>query len=587
MPIFFFNIVIFNAIKDYGQHLKISVVKSPTNDNNCLISFCPPFDINYFYNAKNNLTTILTDESSIEYRGTGYQLLVTNLHKDLFNQEKELYYYFESYGKINHYYLMVDPHNTKMAAVDVVFKKRCDAEKFFNENHKRDVFKCDTQVFVQNLFVFQKDFNKVMGLSNETRKQINPTFFETYDIICYAIDEKLKDDYNETYFGEWLQHFPMTHFKKLDLPTIGRVVLIKFEDPSCVDQLSDPSNFLYNNHQRYPLMLMKYDTNNDVETAIGYHGSELSRTSFQPTTIYVKPISRGQALDRADLKSYFSSFGALVYLFCKDNGSGSYISFYERDSFNKALSSNGDKYSISNRPELTRTMRDMYTMFDNKPKNVNISAFYMTKGCRSGCPTFPEYDEVMDTLKTKYPFVNPIAFEIDEPYEDRNYNQHWWLEEMFSPARIDNSRFEWPYKEYAKHNIINYFFFAMERDALKRFPEADYFLFAEDDQTYHPQALSKILDFMDSNDGSRCFAKCAWHKCKTRKFKKGPKEFIWGQWGALRSRKELEQYLRYVKFAKHFEAGDTLGSYLCNPLRKGVHVDCSISYHFGRESIPP
>ena len=43
------------------------------------------------------------------------------------------------------------------------------------------------------------------------------------------------------------------------------------------------------------------------------------------------------------------------------------------------------------RPELTRTMRDVYRMLDNKPSNANITAFYITKGC-NGC-NHPEYDE--------------------------------------------------------------------------------------------------------------------------------------------------------------------------------------------------
>lgn len=65
------------------------------------------------------------------------------------------------------------------------------------------------------------------------------------------------------------------------------------------------------------------------------------------------------------------------------------------------------------RPELTRSMRDVYRMIDNMPSNITINAFYFTKGC-DNC-THTELDDTLSTLRNKYPFVNPIEYTPPEP----------------------------------------------------------------------------------------------------------------------------------------------------------------------------
>ena len=142
-------------------------------------------------------------------------------------------------------------------------------------------------------------------------------------------------------------------------------------------------------------------------------------------------------------------------------------------------------------------MRDMYTMIENKPSNVNITAFYLTQGCRNGCKSFSAFDEVVNTLRSKFPWLNVVVYQPpNKDYSTRNYNQMEYVKEMFSPARIHNNRMEWSLEEYNKHLIINYFFISMKEDALRRYPMTEYFVSCEDDQTYDKNARQKIVDVM-------------------------------------------------------------------------------------------
>ena len=140
--------------------------------------------------------------------------------------------------------------------------------------------------------------------------------------------------------------------------------------------------------------------------------------------------------------------------------------------------------------------------------------------------------------------------------------------------------------------IVN-FYFKRVTEYVSYETDYDYLLFSEDDQTYEPTVFNSIYELMNNKNPKRIYSKISWcqeHWCELRgkiRFTVDCNQnFVWGAWGVLRSRKEFNMFLKWLKFSRTSESEDTLGYYLCVNLNGQVEVKQS-SIHFGRfQNIP-
>ena len=161
---------------------------------------------------------------------------------------------------------------------------------------------------------------------------------------------------------------------------------------------------------------------------------------------------------------------------------------------------------------------------------------------------------------------------------------------MISKITTDVS--EWIYDTYRKYMIVN-FYFIKAIDDIYQNTNSDYVLLSEDDQTYPKDTFLRIVKLTKNSNHKRIFSKISWcpYKwCKLRGNKRFTvdcqKDFVWGAWGALRSRKEMRMFLKWLKFSRMSESEDTLSHFLCESLNGEVEVD-EISIHFGRDKNIP
>ncbi|EDR27993.1 hypothetical protein EDI_265880 [Entamoeba dispar SAW760] len=242
------------------------------------------------------------------------------------------------------------------------------------------------------------------------------------------------------------------------------------------------------------------------------------------------------------------------------------------------------------RPELTRSIRDLVEALKNVPEGLNIKELVMIKGCVRGCE-YKEMDDALEKIKKELPSI-PVKTPTYKYTSIDGVGGEEWMRDSLSAVWGDTTKGDWEPTTYQKHITINFFFI----EALKRIykdESIDYVLLAEDDQLYEKDTFHHVLKLIQTRPKNQCYAKIAWcpyrwcsYYGQKRFTVDTSKEFAWGAWGNMRSKEELGFFLRWLKFTRFFESEDTLGSFLCQALKKNIEVD-NVSYHFGHDRTIP
>ena len=244
------------------------------------------------------------------------------------------------------------------------------------------------------------------------------------------------------------------------------------------------------------------------------------------------------------------------------------------------------------RPELTKTIKDLSIALENVPKGLKVTEIVFVKGCIHGCD-HKELEDAIQLMKEKFPNIKITVPTFKQKESDGIENEPW-IYEHYSTLwkRAAPLSGEWTYDLFKKYMIVNFYFYEALNYVYDN-TNVDYVLLSEDDQTYTKDTFQTLQQLMNYKNPKRIFSKISWcqeHWCPFKGQKRFTvdctKEFVWGAWGVMRSRKELRMFIRWMKFSKFTESEDTLGYYLCQNFDGNVEVD-HVSLHFGRlYSIP-
>ena len=235
------------------------------------------------------------------------------------------------------------------------------------------------------------------------------------------------------------------------------------------------------------------------------------------------------------------------------------------------------------RPELTRTMRDLYKNFDNLPDNLTINAFYFGRGCKN-C-THTELDIALERINKDYPFVHPIEWNFTKEYDFENKEL---VEEMYSS--LERLHGDWNYKAYYKYRLVTDYFMEMITDALEKYADiTDYFITLEDDMIFASDFLKVLFDDISHVTEDVCFYKACTPSCLYKKgYYSTSQAPPWGIYGNFWRTDKFKEFIRYIKLVKINECYDTLTVWYCSGLNKRIFIDCKKARHFGRDlNIPP
>ncbi|EAL49029.2 hypothetical protein KM1_120840 [Entamoeba histolytica HM-3:IMSS] len=231
-------------------------------------------------------------------------------------------------------------------------------------------------------------------------------------------------------------------------------------------------------------------------------------------------------------------------------------------------------------------MKSLKQALQHKPITLVIKRILFIKGCIVSC-LFPIFNNIIDDFTKSFPEIE-ISY-IEPPLNKfKGITGESWTNEVLSATWSRTGNPDWSRTKYVKHLTINYFFEIGIQTVIKNMQPNDFVLFAEDDQSYSINAFEHILKLMEKNQQNTCFSKIAIEPYKEY-YKRTINTFeihLWGAWGNLRSKNQLEIFLRYLKFSNFAESEDTLGIYLCKSLNQTVEVDC-VSKHFGKDRYLP
>ena len=119
--------------------------------------------------------------------------------------------------------------------------------------------------------------------------------------------------------------------------------------------------------------------------------------------------------------------------------------------------------------------------------------------------------------------------------------------------------------------------------------QTDIFVYLEDDMTYHSDLLEKFVQYYKENDfDSYCYERIAPYT-----YSRVPKQpntpytaRQWGHYGLVRTRKQMAEYFRMMKFQRYFESGDALSGYYCQMVKRNYFV-MNLARHFGKDKKLP
>ncbi|KAL7711831.1 Uncharacterized protein QTN25_010531 [Entamoeba marina] len=236
------------------------------------------------------------------------------------------------------------------------------------------------------------------------------------------------------------------------------------------------------------------------------------------------------------------------------------------------------------RPELDITMFGLLNAFNNANDQCKLNLFVL-KGC--DC-SFPRLDEFVELFRKELPFVNVDIFNISSKNETLQYNFNF-VDEMFHAIDHKHKRPDWytPAK-LKKHYIINFYFHSLAKYVYTT-TQTDLFIFLEDDMTFDPEMINKILNEYNQHD----FDEFCTEKITPYTYSQKPNQpnipydsKQWGYYGLMKTRRQLEQFFRYMKFSRYYESGDHLSGEFCKVLKKNFFT-MNLSRHFGKDKTLP
>ncbi|ELP83777.1 hypothetical protein EIN_470210 [Entamoeba invadens IP1] len=236
-----------------------------------------------------------------------------------------------------------------------------------------------------------------------------------------------------------------------------------------------------------------------------------------------------------------------------------------------------------NRPMLKRSMRDLSEALKHLPRDLSVRNIFFIRGCQN-C-TFSDMDDVV----TEFSSTFDISINVEElhfnPIEKDGTNFTDWVAEFYSATDLRNGNPRWKWDRYLKHMRINYYFLNGLLKALSD-AKSDYFLFAEDDQTYNLHAFNGVLELTNRSKTRRCYSKIAYQGRRPKNVTKFTVPSAFGAFGTLRSREEALIFVRLLKFVNRSESEDTLAEFFCKASKGHVEVN-HVSRHFGWDKKLP
>lgn len=237
------------------------------------------------------------------------------------------------------------------------------------------------------------------------------------------------------------------------------------------------------------------------------------------------------------------------------------------------------------RPELDRSSHDLFYVIHNIPEGMNVT-LYMQKGCVE-CE-FHDFDEILRLFKNDKALTT-LEFSCNEPELQRDYMSPI-VDDMYVSLDYKYRRRDWlrPYK-LRKHYTINYYYYQMAKHVYET-THTDLFVFIEDDITYDKNMLRELMRMYKEKDFDEfCYEKVTPYMYGVKvngTMDVSYKTKQWGYYGLVRTRKQMQQFFKVMKFLRYAESGDALGGMFCNAARKDFLV-MNLSRHFGKDKVIP
>ena len=202
----------------------------------------------------------------------------------------------------------------------------------------------------------------------------------------------------------------------------------------------------------------------------------------------------------------------------------------------------------------------------------------------------------MKTLPAKFP---SIKFNVLTPNVKKD-KPFWYSDKIFQEVHSTPFRI-FRYNQRRIFFMVNYYFKKLYEFVHNTYPRTDIYITIEDDQLCNKDALSMIWDMVNehSNDNI-CYYKAAikndntyygydkgfyGNKYHEKSYHMTP---LYGNWGIIRTKDEIERFHRYMKFAYQSSCNDELSYLYCYINNQRIFVDARISYHFGwMTDLPP
>ena len=232
-----------------------------------------------------------------------------------------------------------------------------------------------------------------------------------------------------------------------------------------------------------------------------------------------------------------------------------------------------------NIPMINYTCDYLINAFQRKPDEIIIDHFYFIKGCHN-C-SYDEMDIAMKEMNSNG--MNTSILEIPQ-FEWIHKNNIYAFEEMYHSLWSEDKRNYRHYEHHKKDNIVTYYFHEGIKKVLENEPLTNYLMFFEDDVSLHRDSFQYLKDLFD-NYGPRTMTKYATPlKVKEDGYFDPKIACIWGWWGTIMSRFEIERYLTFIKFNPWTYCGDMLFCDLGILIDQPMYLK-QFGRHFGRDKV--
>ncbi|ELP88662.1 hypothetical protein EIN_389250 [Entamoeba invadens IP1] len=152
-------------------------------------------------------------------------------------------------------------------------------------------------------------------------------------------------------------------------------------------------------------------------------------------------------------------------------------------------------------------MRDLSIALDHVPEELSVRNIFFIRGCQN-C-SFSDMDDIVTEFAMKYSKSINVEELHFSPTEKDGTNFTDWVADFYSATDLRNGNPRWKWQRYMKHMKINYYFLSGLLKALSD-SMSDYFLFAEDDQTYNVNTFDGVVELTNRNKTKRCYSKISY-----------------------------------------------------------------------------